>query len=335
MRADLIDPKAMKSFAEAKDMEEFLELLSQTQYGEDIGEAGEEISAMTLERAFYQRLIKRLDRIIRVAPTGVAEFLRTYYHMRLEIQNLKRILRGKFSKMPYERIKRVLIPISPYLSADFDDLARAETMEDSVRLLEGTVYTPIKESLMLSEEYDVLWPVEARLNPIYVETVQRFLSKIPREDREMVRRIIGAETDVENLLLAINWRREVQKQHSLPPLESVFQLTHKIPRRVIEELIASEDISSAVKVLGAPYAQIAEPIVHDDVTLVRTNLRRYVYEEARAESTRNDFGFPCIMSYLVSCEVEKGDLVGIAWAKEQEVEPETMLKYTVIPAYAA
>jgi len=40
------------------------------------------------------------------------------------------------------------------------------------------------------------------------------------------------------------------------------------------------------------------------------------------------------MSYLISCEVEKGDLVAIAWGKEREVDPKRILTYSVLPTYA-
>ena len=334
MRAELIDPETMRSLAEARDMKEFLGLLSQTRYQETIGEAGEEVSAVALERAFYQKLVERLDRVVRVAPTGMAEFLRAYYHMRLEVQNLKRILRGKFSEAPIERIKRHLIPVSPYLSVDFDDLVGAETMADSVDLLGRTVYAPIKESLVLCEKYDALWPIEARLNQIYGESVQESLSKISSGDRGMVRQIVEVEMDVENLLSAINWRRMTREQPSPPLLES-FPLTYGISLRIIKELIEGGDVGDVVKGLGAPYAEIVEPVIVDDVALVRTNLRRHGYEAARDGRLRDDFGFPSIMSYLISCDVERGDLVSIAWGKEHELESRRILRYTVLPAYAA
>jgi len=335
MRAELIDPETMRSLAEARDMKEFLGLLSQTQYQEIIGEAREGVSVMSLERAFYQKLIERLDRVVRVAPTGMADFLRAYYHMRLEVQNLRRILRGKFSEAPIERIKKHLIPVSPYLSVDFDDLVGAETMTDSVDLLGKTVYAPIKESLVLCEEYDALWPIEARLNQIYVESVQESLTKISSEDRRMVRQIVEIETDVENLLFAINWRRMTREQPSPPPLEGFFPLTYRISLRVIKELIEGGELGDVVKGLGTPYTEIVEPITVDDVALIRINLRRHAYEAAKEGRWRDDFGVPCIISYLISCDVERGDLVSIAWGKEHELEPKKILKYTVLPAYAA
>ena len=335
MRAELIDPETMRSLTEARDMKEFLGLLSQTQYQERMEEAGEGVSSIALEMAFYQKLIERLDRVVRVAPTGMAEFLRAYYHMGLEVQNLKRILRGKSSEAPMERIKSHLIPVSRYLSVDFDDLVGAETMVDAVNLLGRTVYAPIKESLGLWEKYDALWPIEARLNQIYVESVQASLSKISSEDRGMVRQIVEVETDVENLLSAINWRRRAREQPSLPPLNSIFPLTYRTSLRTIKEVIEGRDPSDVVKGLGTPYAEIVEPLIDDDVALVRINLRRHAYEAAREGRARDDFGFPCVMSYLISCDVERSDLVSIAWGKEHELESKRILKYTVLPVYAA
>lgn len=331
MRAELLAPEVMKALVLTKDMGEFLELLSQTPYREEVGEEKGWVDARELERAFNQSFVRRLERIIRVCPRDLSEFLQTYYYMRLEIHNLKRVLRGKFSKLPIDRIKELLIPLGPYQSVPFEELLMAEGVGEFTGLLRGTPYAPLKESLVLCEKYDTVWPIEARLNYLYVEAVQGFLSKIPPPDMGRVRGMVELGADVENLLLAINWRG-VEKE--LPPPESVFQHAYGFSPNILKELIECEDLGEAIGGLPSPYAEIFKPVLEEDVALVRTNLRRHIYEMAERVRVRDDFGFPCIISYLISCEVERGDLVAIAWGKEQGVEHSKIFTYSVLPAYA-
>jgi len=331
MRAELLAPEVMKALVLTKDLGEFLELLSQTPYGEEVGERGRLVSATKLEKAFNQNFVRRLERIVRVCPGDLSEFLQTYYYMRLEIHNLKRILRGKFSKLPIDRIRDFLTSLGPYQPVFFEDLLMAEELGDFISLLSRTPYAPLEKSLVLCEKYDILWPVEARLNYLYVEAVQGVLSKIPRADRSRVRSIVETEADVENLLLAIN-QRGVEKV--LAPPEGVFQQAYGFSPEIFKELIECRDLGEAIKGLASPYTGILKPILEEDAALVRANLRRHIYEMAGRMRERDDFGFPCIFSYLSSCEAERGELVAIAWGKEQGVEPKRILAYSVLPAYA-
>jgi len=331
MRDELLAPEVIKNLAQTKDMKEFLELLSTTPYREDIRQGREWAKATELERIFNQRFIERLERIVRVCPEDLSEFLQTYYYMRLEIQNLKHILRGKFSKLPVERVKEFLVPLELYRSVAFDELLMVEELGDFIELLRGTPYAPLRESLILGQKYDVFWPIEVRFNYLYVGAVRGVLSKIPSADRGRVMRTVEAEADVENLLLAVHWRGA---ERVLPPPESVFQYVYGFSPGMIKELIEGGDLDKAVSGLASPYQEILKPILEGDVGLVRTNLRRHIYEMAGSGRLINDFGFPCIMSYLISCEVEKGDLVAIAWGKEREVDPKRILTYSVLPTYA-
>jgi len=330
MRAELLAPEVMKTLALTKDMEEFLGFLSQTLYHEDLGEGRGGVKARELEKIFNQRFLNRLERVIRFCPEALSKFLITYFFLKLEIHNLKRVLRGKFSKLPVNRIREFLIPLGPFQSISFEELLMAEDLEGFIDLLRNTPYAPLKESLVLCGKYDVLWPIEVRFNYLYVESIHAILSKIPMVDRSRIRRMVEIEADVENLLLAINWR---DAEKVLPSLESVFQHAYGLPHEKIKELTEWTDLGEVIRGLTSPYMEILEPVLVKDFALVRTNLRRHIYEMAERGRVRNDFDLPCIMSYFISCEVEKEDLAAIAWGKEQEVEPKRILTYSVLPAY--
>ena len=196
-------------------------------------------------------------------------------------------------------------------------------MEACINLLKDTIYAPIKERLSLCEAYDALWPIETKLNNIYVNAAQESLSKIPYGSKEKLKRMIETETDIENLLLAITWRKSAKK---LPPLKDIFQLTYKISKEEIEKIIAGKDLTESIKSLASPYTEIAEPIIYDEA-LVRTRLREHMRKEAWRDTVIDDFGFSCIMSYLISCETERDDLSSIAGGLENNVKAEKILRY--------
>ncbi|MBS7620274.1 V-type ATPase subunit, partial [Candidatus Bathyarchaeota archaeon] len=94
-----------------------------------------------------------------------------------------------------------------------------------------------------------------------------------------------------------------------------------------------KDIRQFIIGLGEPYTEILSPIYEEDVSFVRSRLRQQIYRTMKRGRSMNDFGFNVIMAYLVFCEIEKDDLVGMSWSKAQGISPENILKYLVIPHF--
>jgi len=330
MRGQLLSHEIINSLVNAGSIKKFLELLSNTPYEEKLKKlSGTKIDAATLEKIFYQEFIYRLNRITRVAPVNIRDFFKAYYFMKLEIQNLKRVFRGKFSKTAATRIKKVLIPTGSISPINFDSLAEAETLEASVPLLKDTIYAPITEALSLCGTYDAIWPIEIMLNNIYVNATLKALSKLPEQNRRVLRRIIEAEADIENMLLAITWRKSSKK---LPPVEEIFKHTYKISKEEIEKIIASKDLAEYLERLKPPYAEIFKSIISGEEALIRTDLRRYIYNEASKGRVVDDFGFTSIISYLISCEIERDNLISISWGIENKIKIEKILRHIVTNA---
>lgn len=324
--SELLTPEQMRRLAETESLEEFIAQLFETPYGEiTIGASGD--VSTVLENVFYRKFIERISRIIDITPRKIANFLQAYYYMRFEVLNLKRILRGRFGGIPLQQILDSLIPIEPYHLKDFKELAEQETLEEIVKHLQGTPYSDLSEGIPLYRETEELWPFELGLNNIYASTILNLVKALSSPDRVLVRRIVEFETDIENLLIAMKQREMVQDPRRL---RSLFPMTFKFNVEKIMEFIKSKDIRQVIIGLGEPYTEILSPIYEGDVSLIRTRLRRQIYLTAKRGRLTNDFGFNVIMAYLVFCEIEKDDLVGLSWGKAQRIPSENMLKYLVI-----
>jgi len=281
-----------------------------------------------LEKVFYQKFIERMMSIVDLAPANIGDFLQSYYYQRFEVINLKRIIRGKYSGIPVSQIVESLIPITPYRVKSYEDLVEAETFQDSVRRLEGTPFASLVASLDLSEKYDALWPVEIALSHLNAGSIFKSLERLPQRDRGLVRRIVQAEADVENFLIAAKQRGARDRAHSP---EEMFPATYGITLEMLREAISADDIRSVIQGLNPPYNEILVPLYEGDVALIRSSIRQHIYDVARKGRTVNDFGFNVVMAYLVFSEIEKDDLVGIAWGKTQGIPAEDILKYLAIP----
>jgi len=304
-----------------------VEKLAETSYGRISTETDGDVS-MALEKVFYQKFIERMMGIVDLAPTNIGDFLQSYYYLRFEVINLKRIIRGKYSGLPTSKIIESLIPITPYRVESYEEIVGAETFQDAVRRLEGTQYEPLVSSLELSEKYDALWPVEITLNYLSARVIFKSLERLPQSDRGLVRRIVQAEADVENFLVAAKQRSSRESAHSP---EEMFPATFRIGLDILSEVMTADDLRTVIQRLNPPYNEILAPLYEGDVALIRSRLRQHVYDLARRGRATNDFGFNVVMAYLVFSEIEKADLVGIAWGKTQGIAAEDILKYLTIP----
>ncbi len=323
--ADLMTKEQLRHLSEASDIEEFLDRLRETPYGEIDVEQDSKI-ALNLEKIFIKKFIERIGEIVKITPAKMGEFLQAYFDFRFEILNLKRILRGKFTDSDVDEISESLIPIEPYIVKDYDELIHAENLEEAVMMLEGTAYNSLIGKLDLYREFDILWPLELELNYIYATNILKLTKKIPARDRRIVSSLVKYETDVENVLIAVKRRGKTEIN-----LDEIFPVTYGISKADLREVIQAESLSAAIDGLDEPYRSVLTPLKSGDIALVRAMLRKGKYDAATKARANNQFGFNVILAFLVYSEIEKDNLVGLAWGEVQGLSPDQLLKYMVIP----
>jgi vacuolar-type H+-ATPase subunit C/Vma6 len=322
--ADLLNKEQMQRLADASDINEFIQRLKDTPYGEIEVERDDKI-AINLEKIFTKKFTERIEEIVKITPAKMGEFLHAYFDFRFEVLNLKRILRGKFTESSIEEIADSLIPIS-YIIRDYGALIGSGNLEDVVKQLGNTAYRSLIDKLELYKEYDALWPLELELNYIYARNILRLTESLPAKDRHIVNSLVKYETDVENVLIAIKRRGKSEVD-----LDEIFPVTYGIDKDDLKQIIEAESLAKAIDGLEEPYKSVLEPIKTGDIALVRAMLRKGKYDAATKARAGNQFGFNVILAFLVYSEIEKDNLVGLAWGKVQGLSAEHLLKYIVIP----
>ncbi len=192
--------------------------------------------------------------------------------------------------------------------------------------LKGGAYQSLVDKLSLYREYDALWPLELQLNYLYARIIMELTKKLPRKDRHIVNSLAKYETDVENVLAAVKRRGKTGID-----LEDIFPVTYGISLKDLEGVIQSDNLTSVIEELREPYKSVLAPIKTGDIALVRAMLRKGKYEAATAARAGDQFGFNVILAFLVYSEIEKDNLVGLAWGKVQGLDSEDLMKYIVIP----
>ena len=320
----------MKKLVEAEGLAEFVEMLRETDYREDL-EKLKELDPYLLEGIFHSKLIQRVDRLIEIAPQNVAYFLEARYRLGVEILNIKRILRGKPTKTMPERIRRIVVPVKPYSALDLDRLIELESLEDCIKAFEGTMYAPVVRTLDVYRKYESLWPIESMLDRVHLDVVGRALDGMPAAWRRSARAIVYVEGDLENLLLAMSWRSKLAEMKIEAKPKEIFSAVYSIPREILFDLVVAEKIDEkVVRHLPPPFPDLMDLIVEGNEPLARARLRAYLYRLALRESRREP-EFPFVMLFVQACDTERANLISIMWGKARGMSPTEILKHVVTP----
>lgn len=355
LKTHLLPKQTIQSILMADSIRGIVDILLPTEYGAELSRLIKP-DAHSLEKIFGKKLVDRYTTLLKlitwyVAPAfqrkGFMEstLWRIYgedlwgtdsppkdiwgftkaYSYRLELQNIIRILRGKFVKAPAEHIEESLLPLGRLTHIDYNSFLRVDTIDGAVELLRGTVFTPLTEALRLSHESKSTLPLEMQLWTIYYSYLLNALSGIPGEEKEDVRRIVGTEIDAINTLICTysilyGYSKEFVRRLIIPYSYRVSSNSFLMAARA--------DTTDALKNILSPYAKLVEHAARGDDVAAQVELYRYLRREAERQTMR-DTGYAYILSYMLLCEIEYRDLVSATLGKQYGSKMEELKPYII------
>jgi len=336
-------PKAMYStFLAAKDAADLAKLLETSPYAEDIVWArtthpGPSMLEMAINRTF----VRRNRHAYEATPFAGRRVIAAYLG-RWDIQNIELILSSKAFGRPVTETEEHLvssreIPAGLYGGVmtldDFRALLAQTTLEATVGALVPFGYGATV--LPLLEEYERtynIFPILAALDRQYyldVNAAARFF----QGDEWVVRSFLASEIDVRNLLLLLRGKALGIPLHDL------------LPRWIAGGSIAEGAVADPFTARGVP--ELAErltgrsPSVTDgteefhesgSLTGYQTALQRDRLAREWKRLRTYPLSLAVIFAYLLRSEVERGDLMRLAFGKLYELETARLEKLLVASA---
>ena len=325
--ADLLSPQQLITLAKTESAQPFIQLLSETPYAQRLTTS--EFNSIILEKAFHHVLMDRITTIWDIVPPPIAQFIQTYY-MKFEVFNLKRIIQGKFNDASPNHIEDALLFTAHPPPTFYHNLVNLQSLNAVISKIEHRFQLPI-QNIELYQQYEHVWPLELALDQHYATVVRKAIQALPKAVRDFATKIAGVEIDVNTLLFSVSHKAILQKHTLDYEMKDLFSTPFQFPLDKITELIESDNIKTVIDTLPSPYSRILAPLYQSNELQVLLKLRYYLYEEARRRRLLNDFKYNVILSYLVFCEIERYNLVGLALRHTQNIASNDMLQYVVLP----
>jgi len=310
MISRLLSEAQLRSLAAAPDLEGVLRSLVETPYGAAASwllERGASLAGA--EEMVVTNLVdayRRTSLLFHGDEAGlIVEIAR-----RLDLDNLKAILRGKARREPPDAVRPLLIPLGRLSELTIEGLLLAEDVEAAADVLSGTEYGRVlRAALPRYAAEGSLFPVEIALDLNYYRRLWRAVEGLSGQDRLLVERMMGSRYDVLNLEWVIRYRLV----YALSP-EEILNYTLPFGRRVDAEVIRRSAAADAIDGIAAavpdPYRSLLAGVVAaaDPVEAAGLVLQRYLLEVARSALAGYPFHLGIAVAYLWLKDAEAHDL---------------------------
>lgn len=288
----------------------FRYLKEETSYHEILSNYSiDEIHRGRLEIILKKEYMKNFDKLSHYFNGAYRELFNVFF-VRFEIEDLKVILRGKYVGKDDETIKELMIARGRLSTINYDSIISAKNIEDVVQNLRGTVYYKHILPLVNSVYEDGLFRIETALDFTYFSLFRKCLKKLNDEDREIIQRIIGTESDILN----IQWVFRGKFYYNLSP-EELLNYTiydaYKLKREELKKMCYSHDQDEFYQIIqNLSYNKIFFED-KDLEYLVEKNINSYLKNMFDNYKKEGKMNISCIVAYLELQLIEMRDIISI------------------------
>lgn len=317
-----------KNFVRLPDLRAFAEAVSKGDYMNKVGVISrEELSGKRLSRAFGEVYTERLLYVVKIAGGKIRDFVDMFVR-RMEIENIKRVLRAKFSNNPVSEDDLLEIP-REFTYVNISAMIDSPSFDDALYQLSPSPYKAAVEFSQYAKNLNTPLPVELALETEYYLKTIGYASKL-KGGEELIK-VLGSEYSAKFIfyVLAIKMLggQVIYLEKNIDKISKPMILNRRI---VLDFLRARED--TALDVLNkstykwiVPY--IEESVSRKDVGGLYYWVNKAFKDYINSKAIKNPLNLVFLLWYMYAVEYEYRNLVAIALGKELNLKPEEILLY--------
>jgi vacuolar-type H+-ATPase subunit C/Vma6 len=209
MKSFLLKDEDFKTLIESRNLDELVSQLKNTHYSADISDANVLALELQLKRSLYRDYLKLINCVDGRPKDFVHSMAKKY-----EVDTLKSIIKMKFLNIT---LAEYLIPFGAVDDVLIERLLKADGVSGAIDGLKNTEYfEPLKlvyqmmgdeideEQMKAREGMDLAFV--SALDVYYYNGVKSAMGSLSKKDKSMVKRFVGFNIDLSNLLMALRLR---------------------------------------------------------------------------------------------------------------------------------
>ncbi|MGQ9468843.1 MAG: V-type ATPase subunit [Nitrososphaerales archaeon] len=323
LRTHLIKPEDILSLSKAPDLSIIVEALLKGDYAQDVSAIpSEKINAISLTEVFYKKLADRFYFIVKITRGSLREFFEDYAK-RLEVDNIKRILRVKHGKETIT--EEALIPIPrEYTTVNFPAMVGARDLEESVGILKETIYAPLIDKMELYKRYNTTLVFEGVLESVYFKKLWEDIEKFP--EKNDIKGMIGQGMDLKNLILALGLKAKKLPAELIEA--SLITSYHKLNKKIISNIVQERPESTFLILMGTDYAKyfqgLRELVEKNMISDIEHAIFNSLFNEHLKIMREKPLSLVFVLAYLSLCEFEARNMTTIVTGRQLGLSEERL-----------
>lgn len=258
-------------------------------------------------------------RILARPLTGAARDFLIYWVHRLELSNLKAILRGKLADRSMQDIRHDLLDVGSFTTLPIEQLLRTEDFSELLRLLDTTLYVDIARHARVAfeTEHD-LFAVDAAVDHRYYAGLVARATRLETSHGQLFRALVASILDRVNLVWLLRYRFVYQ----LPAAQTFYLLVSSAYSLNTQRLAALVKHESFDQVLAA----LPEPLLTQltgarNPFEVTQRMERLTIETAQRALHYSPSALTRAFAYLICREFDLRKVRAISKAQTMQLDP--------------
>ncbi len=316
------DYTAMMSKTTVKEVALYLK--NNTYYKEALQDLNEsDIHRGKLEVMLYRAVVSDALKIAKHL-SGTEKKIYRYIYRKLEIEDLKKMLRTLASGKSLETLDRAGLFVSRYSRIDFDRSLAAKNVQELVESLKGTnFYELLRPLITTSGEIDT-FVAEMILDLYYFQKTSKQVKKAEsRTDQLLLEQLLGVEADMKNIF----WIYRAKKYYSFNR-EMIFRYliphTYKLNRKTLTEMIDATSINHFIDYVEETYYGHVIDFSNERLEL---QTMTFVYELQQRSMRQKPFSIAPVIGYMYLKETEVLNITNIVEGIRYNIGSENIKGY--------
>lgn len=261
--------------------------------------------ARSLEMRIVAQILEETLVLLRPLRGDARQFI-LYWTERLEISNLKTLIRAKMANERPAGIAPRLLAMAPFARLDLDDLMQVEDVTELLRRLENTPYAEIvRHAREAFEEGNDPFVLDATLDRAYFEGLVRRARPLGQRLGQPFEGLMADLMDRINLV----WLLRYRFNYGLPPAQVYYLLVstgYRLNSGMLKRLVAMPDMETVLAALPAKLARVLDGA--KDIPAVSLRLEEAAARSAARVLATNAPSLARVFAYLI---LRERDLRGV------------------------
>ncbi len=248
---------------------------------------------------------------------------------KLEIENLKNILRVWFKKDSMEDLERYIYKKKICYNIPVEKLLISEDIDEFLKYLSDTPFPGyMKSGVDNFKQTNSLFSLEISLDKGYFTEIFSSLSLLTKKDRNIVKKFFGFEIDIQNLIWLIRYKSyyNLNVQYAI---ENIIPFGRRFSNEFLTQFFLSEEMKEDfLKVFsGLPLyitEQFTQKIISElnlrkKIQLIEDILNQIIMREIKNTLAGYPFTIGVVIVYLLLKRIEIKNIIGVLNLKYYEV----------------